>query len=236
MPNKVAVYNQKGEKVKDITLSPAVFAVKVNPTVVHQVVVSMQSSARQNLAHVKDKSEVSGGGRKPWRQKGTGRARHGSSRSPIWIGGGVTFGPTKDINFLKKVNKKMRRRALLMTLTDRANSETLKILDGIVIAEGKTKSMVETLNNLKLTKSILLVTSDVTPELVRATSNIQKVEIIDAKNLNPVTVLKYQNLVVTEAALPIIEKTFVNAVKKTAVSKVKVEKAEETNETKKESK
>ncbi|HCC22726.1 TPA: 50S ribosomal protein L4 [Candidatus Falkowbacteria bacterium] len=214
MPQKVAVYNQKGEKVKDITLNPAVFAVKVNSAVIHQVVVSMQSSARQNLAHTKDRGDVSGGGRKPWRQKGTGRARHGSNRSPLWIGGGVTFGPTKDINFQQKVNKKMRRKALLMALSDRSNTENISVVDQLTIAEGKTKGMVQTLNNLKLSQSVLVIIDAENTDVVRSAANLPSVEVIAAKNLNPVTVLKYRHLVMAETALSVIEKTFLSADKR----------------------
>src|SRR3989338_7273411 len=107
---KYQVYNQEGEKVKEMDLNPAVFEVAMNNDLVHQAVVAQAANKRKPLAHTKDKGEVRGGGKKPWKQKGTGRARHGSSRSPLWIGGGVTFGPTNERNFSKKINKKMKKK------------------------------------------------------------------------------------------------------------------------------
>ena len=124
---KFSVINQKGEKLKETLLPKEIFEVKSNNDLIHQVVVSQMSNRRKNIAHTKDRSEVSGGGRKPWRQKGLGKARHGSIRSPIWIGGGVTFGPTKERVFKKKINKKMRRKALFMVLSAKAKNNLLRL-------------------------------------------------------------------------------------------------------------
>ncbi len=146
---KYDMYSQTGEKIKQVDLNPAIFGVELNNTLVHQAAVAQMSNARNVLAHTKDRSEVSGGGKKPWRQKGTGRARHGSSRSPIWIGGGVTFGPTKNRNFSKKINKKMKSKALFMCLSDRVNDKKLVLLDQITTKDHKTKEFVTIVKNLK---------------------------------------------------------------------------------------
>jgi len=126
---KVDIQNQKGEKVGTMELPKEIFEVEASPSLLHQAVVAQMSNMRTNIAHTKDRSEVRGGGRKPWRQKGTGRARHGSRRSPIWVGGGVTFGPTKYRNFTKKINIKMKQKAILAALSGKAKDSELVILD-----------------------------------------------------------------------------------------------------------
>ena len=146
---KYQVYNSKAEKVSEVELNPAIFELAINPGLVHQAAQAQLANRRKVLAHTKDRSEVRGGGRKPWRQKGTGRARHGSIRSPLWKGGGVTFGPTKDRNFSKKINKKMKRKALFMCLTDRAKDQNLILLDKFEIKDNKTKEFVALVKNLK---------------------------------------------------------------------------------------
>lgn len=139
---KLTVYNQEGAVTGSQELSDKVFGVGVKNEVVHQVAVAMMGNKRQVLAHTKGRGEVRGGGRKPWRQKGTGRARHGSIRSPLWVGGGVTFGPTKERNFSKKINTKMRRKAITMCLSDRVKDGKLVLLDGLSLKDGKTKEIV----------------------------------------------------------------------------------------------
>ena len=146
----VKVYNQQGEVVGATELNPAIFAVALKPELIQQAVVAQQANTRRPIAKTKDRSEVRGGGRKPWRQKGTGRARHGSIRSPLWRGGGVTFGPTNQRNFALKINKKAKRKALAMVLTDKARQEKIILLDQLVLAETKTKKLFEILQNLKL--------------------------------------------------------------------------------------
>ena len=146
---KVKVYNQEGTMVGSQELSDKVFGVKPKVEVVHQVAVGMLANKRRVLAHAKDRSEVRGGGRKPWRQKGTGRARHGSIRSPLWVGGGVTFGPSKERNFKKKINDKMRRKAIFMCLSDRVADDKMILLDEMGVKEGKTKRMIELVDNLR---------------------------------------------------------------------------------------
>jgi len=231
--NKATVYNQAGEKVKDIELASEVFGVEVKPEVVQHAVVVQQANARHNLAHAKDRSEVSGGGKKPWRQKGTGRARHGSSRSPIWKGGGVTFGPSNKQNYSLKINKKAKRKAILMGLTDKALHEDVILLDKLALEEAKTKNFFEILQNLELrTKSakkaavkktdvkndtkkankkqnsILVVLPQKDDNLRRAANNIARVDTILADSLNVVDVVKNQKLLIPVDSLKIIKKTF----------------------------
>jgi len=213
MDKKVKIYNQKGETVKELDLNPSIFGVKVNPRVIQQVVLAMQAAQRTNLAHTKDRGEVRGGGRKPWKQKGTGRARHGSNRSPLWVGGGVTFGPRNDRNYELKVNKQMRRKALLMALSDRVNDDKVLGVEGFDTTEYKTKKIFEVLKNLKLSKSVLVVNDKAEIKLAKSVSNIPKVEFIEAKNLNALIVTKYKNILMSEASFEVLNKTF--AVKKT---------------------
>jgi large subunit ribosomal protein L4 len=139
MPIKTNIYNQKAEVVGEMNLADKVFGVAINSDLVHQAVVTQMANNRQVLAHTKDRSEVRGGGRKPWRQKGTGRARAGSNRSPIWTGGGVTFGPRKDRNFSKKINKKMRKKAIFMVLSDKVANGNFLVLDKLEMDGYKTK-------------------------------------------------------------------------------------------------
>ncbi|MAF14312.1 MAG: 50S ribosomal protein L4 [Parcubacteria group bacterium] len=147
---KVTVYNIKGEKVKEMDLNPDIFGLEIKPELVQQAVIAQQANSRQNLAHTKDRSDIRGGGKKPWRQKGTGRARHGSIRSPLWIGGGVTFGPRKNRNYSTKINRKAKSKAMLMSLSDKATNHKIVLLDKLELEEAKTKKVFEMLQNLKL--------------------------------------------------------------------------------------
>ena len=153
MPIKVKVYNQKGEETGEEKLSDKVFGIKVNETLVHQAMVAQMSNERQVLAHTKDRSEVRGGGRKPHPQKGTGRARAGSTRSPIWKGGGVTFGPRSERNYKKNLNKKMRQKALFMVLSDKVENKNLLLLDKLEVKEYKSKNADEMINKLESKKT-----------------------------------------------------------------------------------
>src|SRR6056297_2008041 len=145
---KAKLYNLQGENKGEVDLNSEIFEVEVNEILVHQAVVAQRGSGRIKIAKTKDRSEVRGGGAKPWRQKGTGRARHGSNRSPIWKGGGVTFGPTGKENFSKKINKKMKRKALFMVLSDKAKEGNLLILEEEPKKEVKTKQMSKLKKNL----------------------------------------------------------------------------------------
>lgn len=245
--SKATVYKQSGEKVKDMELIPEVFGIEVKPEVIQHAVVVQQANARHNIAHAKGRSEVSGGGKKPWRQKGTGRARHGSSRSPIWKGGGVTFGPSKVQNYSLKINKKAKRKAILMGLSDKAAHDNVILLDKLVIKEAKTKNFFEVLQNLELrskavnnstktetkkkdatnekTKlvrklnSILVVLPKKDENIRRAANNITRVNTILADSLNVVDVVKSQKLLIPVDSIEVIQKTFVSSYAKASGDK-----------------
>lgn len=231
--NKVKVYNQKAEKVGDIELSDKVFNLAPNVDLVHQASLAQMGNERQVLAHTKDRSEVRGGGKKPWRQKGTGRARVGSNRSPIWIGGGVTFGPTKDRNFKKDINKKMRQKALAIVLSSKVRDNVFVVLENIELKEFKTKQVNEMFT--KIHKDILkeekekfniLFINDKKDEKVKySTKNISGVKLINSNNINILDLLKYKNLVLTKAVVKDLEDQY--------GGKKKTEKEEKNKENKK---
>jgi len=212
MPVKTNVYNQSGEIVSELKLSDKVFAVKINEDLVHQAMVTQAANERQVLAHTKTKAEVRGGGKKPWKQKGTGRARAGSSRSPIWIGGGVTFGPRKDRNFSKKINKKMKQKAITMVFTDRLAENNLAVVDKIEMKDFSTKKFndfvkkIENVfpdeNKAKKSKRSILFVNDIKDEkVVLSSRNLVGFDIINLENINIIDLLKYKNLVITESAI-----------------------------------
>lgn len=210
MSLKIKVYNQAGEAVKDLELAAKIFGVKPNNELLHQAVVTQMANARQVLAHTKDRSEVSGGGKKPWKQKGTGRARVGSSRSPIWIGGGVTFGPTKDRNFKKKINQKMKQKALFMALSDKVLTDSLVVLENLEFSEYKTKKFNTLLtglekNILKTTRRDILVVNEAKEEKAKYSGrNLKGVKVINLENINLVDLLNYKNLLLTAKAVEVI--------------------------------
>ena len=207
---KYPVYNQKGEEVGNILLPKEVFDVKINPDLIHQVVVSQMANKRKATAHTKDRSEARGGGKKPWQQKGTGRARVGSIRSPIWKGGGVTFGPRKDKKFKKIIPKKIRRKALLMVLTGKAQENLLIISDKLKIEKPKTKEIFKTLNKLPSQgKKCLIALPDLDKNLVLATRNIPQIKIIEARNLNCLDLLSFKYLVIPKETIKVIKETFI---------------------------
>lgn len=198
----VKIYNQKGEETGQTRLPKEIFDVKVNPVLVHQVVVSQMANRRQVTAHTKDRSEVRGGGRKPWRQKGTGRARHGSIRSPIWRGGGVTFGPRKEKIYKKTIPKKMRRKALLMALSGKAKNNLLVLLDELKVERVKTKQVSEILNKLSCKeKSVLIALPKMDKNVILAARNIPKVATMQAKDLNALDILSFKYLLMPKEAI-----------------------------------
>jgi large subunit ribosomal protein L4 len=207
---KTTIYNQAGKEVGDITLPKEIFEVKFNADLVHQIMVSMTSNQRQNSAHTKNRGEVSGSGIKPWRQKGTGRARHGSKRSPIWRGGGITFGPRNERNYEKTIPAKMRRKALLMLLSEKAKTNQLVVLDKIELEKGKTKEVATALSKLpcKL-QTTLIALPGYDKKIVLAARNIKKTSIEDARNLNVLDLLNHKYLLIPQDSIKTIEKTFV---------------------------
>ena len=207
----VKLYSQKGGEVGEIELPKEIFEVKMNPDLVHQVVLAQRANRRQISAKTKDRGEVRGGGKKPWRQKGTGRARAGSIRSPLWKGGGVTFGPTGREVFKKKIPQKMRRKALFMVLSVKAKENLLLILDKIEIEKAKTKLMAEILNKLFLRKgSGLLVLPEKNEKIILAARNIPKIQTIQAKDLNVLDLLSCRYVLILKEAIDVLKNTFLN--------------------------
>jgi len=207
---KIDVYNQKREKVEEIELPKEIFEVPMNSDLVYQVVMTQMANQRQVIAHTKDRSEVRGGGKKPWRQKGTGRARHGSRRSPIWKGGGVTFGPTKERNFKKEINKKMKRKALMMVLSAKAKNDLLLILDKIVLEKNKTKLMAEIIKKLLNDKSSLIALPKKEENIIRAANNLPKIQVTETRNLNCLDLLSFKYLIMPKEAIEVVKETFFN--------------------------
>ncbi len=205
---KADLHNIKGEKEKEINLPESVFGVKINSDLIYQVVRMQMLLRRQNTAHTKDRSEKRGGGRKPWRQKGTGRARHGSRRSPLWRGGGVTFGPRNERNYKKKINKKVKRKAVFMILSAKKEKEMIFFVSSLDVKEPKTKEVKNFLKNTFCDKSTLIVLPEVDKNVILATRNIENVDTIQAKDLNALDLLSYKHLVVPEKAVDVIEKNF----------------------------
>ncbi|MEK7172514.1 MAG: 50S ribosomal protein L4 [Patescibacteria group bacterium] len=206
---KVDTYNQKGEKMGQAELPEEIFGVKIVPDLLHQVIVSQAANRRQGNAHSKDRSEVSGGGKKPWRQKGTGRARHGSTRSPIWKGGGVTFGPTNERVYKKVIPQKMRQKAILMALSGKAQSQLLIILDSLKIAETKTKEIAKILQNLPCKKQTVLIGADsYNPELIRVARNIPQASLAVIQDFNALDLLSVKYLLITPEGIEVLKKSF----------------------------
>jgi len=212
---KYPVYNINGEQIKEIELSSRLFGVPAKTAVIHQVVVAQEANSRQVLAHTKTKGEVRGGGKKPWRQKGTGRARHGSTRSPIWVGGGITFGPRSDRNFSQKVNKKQKQAALAMCLSDKAADKNLIVFDKLSDGINKTKALSQWIKEIKTkvpaiskSKKVLLVMGEKDKGLILAAHNLAGVSTISAQSLNCVDLLKAQAVLTSERAIEKIEKQF----------------------------
>ncbi len=210
---KTAVYNQEGEKIKEIELLKNIFDVKLNTNLLHQVVVSQMSNKRQSNAHTKDRGEVRGGGRKPWAQKGTGRARHGSIRSPIWTGGGVTFGPTNNKNYKKIIPKKIKRKAFLMALSEKYRNNMLIVVDDIKLEKIKTKEMSKIINtlfgNLNLKKSKMFIALyDHNQNIIKSTKNIPEIKTIQFKDLSALDLLNVKYLIMPEKSIEMIEELF----------------------------
>jgi len=205
---KIDVYNQNGEVTGSAVLPKEIFDVKFSADLVHQVAVSLSGNKRQVSAHTKNRSEVSGGGKKPWRQKGTGRARHGSIRSPLWKGGGITFGPRNERDFEREIPKKMRRKALFMVLSQKLKDKQLVVLDKIE-SEGKTKEMAKSLAKLPCNgQATLVALPNYDKKIFLATRNIKKTSIDDARNLNVLDLLNTKYLLLTKESIKTIENTF----------------------------
>lgn len=220
------IYTRDGAESGNVTLPETVFGVAWNPDLVHEVVVGMQANARAGIAHTKDRSEVRGGGKKPWRQKGTGRARHGSSRSPIWTGGGVTFGPRNERDHSVKINRKVRTKALASVLSKKLTDNEVFFVDSLAMDEPKTKDAKAAIAALaKGTGTEALVTKRKNAAIVVLTQrneateksfrNFGNMEVVMAKDVNPLQLLTYKYVVVADAAsaVEVLEKRIAPAVK-----------------------
>ena len=200
---KVAVYNMEGAEVESMELNDSVFGVEINEHLVHMAVLQQLANNRQGTQKAKTRSEVRGGGRKPWRQKGTGHARQGSTRAPQWTGGGMVFAPTpRDYSF--KINKKEKRIALKSVLTSKVSEEKFVVVDELKLDEIKTKKFVEVLNNLK-TQKALVVLDEMNANVIASAKNIYTVKTAQVNELNVYDVLKYDTVIVTKAAVKNIE-------------------------------
>lgn len=201
---KLALYNVEGDEVGGIELKEEIFGVPVNQTVLHQVIVGHLAAQRRGTHDTKTRAEVRGGGRKPWRQKGTGRARHGSIRSPIWRGGGIVFGPhPRDYSY--SIPKKVKRLALKSALSSKVEDNNIKILDEIKLERPQTKEMIRILNNLKINKKVLVVTAEKDENLEKSVRNIPGVKPATVSALNTYDLMAYPVLVITKEAADRIE-------------------------------
>ena len=202
----VSVYNIEGKEVGSIELNDAVFGVEVNEHLVHMAVVNQLANNRQGTQSAKTRSEVSGGGRKPWRQKGTGRARQGSTRAPQWTGGGIVFAPKpRDYSF--KMNKKEKKLALLSALTSKVADNKIVVLDEFKLDEIKTKKFAEVMNNLKVSKALVVLEGE-NKNVVLSGRNIPTVKTALTNTINVFDILKYNTVIVTKAAVATIEEVY----------------------------
>ncbi len=205
MPS-ISIYNQEGKAVGELALNEALFGIKPNKSLVHEVMVAQRNNARRAIANTKTKGEVSGGGKKPWKQKGTGRARQGSIRSPQWVGGGIAFGPLAERNFSQKVNKKAKRTALLMALSDKVIDKKMIAIESIKSDLPKTKIFVEMVKKLPLERTTLLITAASNPSLLRMVRNVQNVKLVTANSVSLNDVLKYRSIAFLTDAVAAFEK------------------------------
>lgn len=202
----VGVFNKEGNKVADMELNESVFAAEINEYALHQVVVALLANKRQGTQSTKTRSEVRGGGIKPWRQKGTGRARQGSIRSPQWIKGGIVFAP-KPRDYRVSVPKSMRKVAMKSALTSKVQDNQMIVLDSLNFEAPKTKNMVEMLKALEANKA-LIITAESNEVVYKSARNIQGINIIPANNINVYDLLKYEKLIITKDAVSKIEEVY----------------------------
>ena len=202
----VAIYNMEGKEVGTMELNDAVFGVEINEHLVHMAVVNQLANNRQGTQKAKTRSEVSGGGRKPWRQKGTGHARQGSTRAPQWTGGGVVFAPVPR-DYTIKLNKKEKRAALKSALTSRVQENKFIVVDELALNEIKTKKFVEVMNNLKVSKALVVLAED-DQNVIKSASNVASVKTANAGMINVYDILKYSTVVATKAAVEKIEEVY----------------------------
>ena len=205
---KISLYNTTGKAVGEMELSDAIFGVKPNPALVHEAVVAQRANKRRSVAHTKTKGEVSGGGKKPWKQKGTGRARQGSTRNPQWVGGGVAFGPRSERNFSVKFNKKAKRAALFMVLSDKVANKQLLAIESIPTEAPKTKTVAEMIKKLPVGRTTLIVSPASNPMLMRMVRNLPNVKLVTANSVSIEDVLGYRSVAFLKDAVGAFEKLY----------------------------
>ena len=197
---KVALFNQDGTEAGDLELNESVFGIEPNTHVVHEAVLMQRAAKRQGNHAVKNRWEVRGGGRKPWRQKGTGRARQGSIRAPHWVGGGVVFGPTTARNYKYKLPKKVRKLALRSALSSKVQNENLIVLNDLQFEVPKTKDIVALLNTFEVNDKSLIITAETNENVIRSANNLQHVKVISVGEINVLDLVAYDKLVLTKDA------------------------------------
>jgi len=207
MPS-VSLYTMEGKANGEMSLPEAQFGVKVKPSVVHEALLAQQANRRKAIAHTKTKGEVRGGGKKPWKQKGTGRARQGSTRNPQWVGGGVAFGPRSDRNFSVKINRKTKQKALFMALSDKVNQKNLLVIESIKTEPAKTKAVATLVSKLPLGKTTLLVAPASNASLMRMVRNMPNVTLVTAQSVNLEDVMKHRSVAFLKDAVAAFEKIY----------------------------
>ncbi|MEG1739483.1 MAG: 50S ribosomal protein L4 [Bacilli bacterium] len=205
---KISVLNIKGEKVNDITLNEEVWGIEPNDTVLYDAITLARNSIRQGSADTKTRDQVSGGGRKPWKQKGTGRARQGSTRSPQWTGGGVVFGPHPR-SYDKKMNRKERRLALKSALAYKLIESEIIVIDAFTLENNKTKTAKEILKNLNIDKKVLIVVEKLDENMILATRNLTNVILLEANEINTYDIIAADKMIITENAVKSIEEVLI---------------------------
>jgi|JI8StandDraft_1071087.scaffolds.fasta_scaffold00185_7 large subunit ribosomal protein L4 len=204
----ISIYNQEGKIVGDLALNDKIFAVKPNAGLVHEAVTAQRANARRTIASTKNRGEVRGGGKKPWKQKGTGRARQGSIRSPQWVGGGIVFGPRSERNFELKINRKAKQKALFMALSDKLINKQLLVIDSVNTEAIKTKVLAEMIKKLPVGRTILLVSPKADPSLMRMVRNLQSVTLVSSNSVNLVDVLGHKSVAFLKDAVASFEKLY----------------------------
>ncbi|MEI7890622.1 MAG: 50S ribosomal protein L4 [bacterium] len=204
----IAIHNQEGKKIEDLKISDAVFGAKANNELLHQVFMVMAGNQRNPIAHTKDKSEVAGSGKKPFKQKGTGSARQGQKRNPVMRGGGVAFGPTNERNFKRDLNKKMKQKAVVIAISEKLRSGTLIAIDSLVVAKAKTKEFEQILKNLKISGKILVSLSENEKETSLISRNLKNTLNIMTKDLNVMDLLNNKFLLLSKSSIEFLEEKF----------------------------
>lgn len=204
----IAIHNQEGKKIEDLSVSDGVFGVAANNELLHQVFMVMSGNQRNPIAHTKDKSEVAGTGKKPFKQKGTGSARQGQKRNPVMKGGGVAFGPTSDRNFKRDLNKKMKQKAVMIALSEKVRSGSLIALDTLTVKEAKTKTFAEILKKLEIKGRVLVAFSQEEQESTIASRNIAKAVNTMTKDLNVMDLLNNKYLLMSKQSIAYLEEKF----------------------------